>query len=207
MRHRPAVFVLLLGGLLLCLDAPASARPRSLYRWELGGHAVGMGLKAQGTPEPQGYGGVGLQARYRLRRRWGIELAGSVAHGELADGTRRDLVPLTGAVTFHLLPDSAFQLYGLAGAGLMSAYWSDQDGETIGASTSPMAQAGVGAMLDLGRLRLFGDLRGVAIFRQPPPVEEECGGGCGYRDDRHGPGSRPEPIGGTAVHLGAAIVW
>ena len=205
MHTRPHVIALSLalvaGGLLT--TGPAEAKTRGLYHWELGGHVVGMGLGAKHEVEPEGYGGVGVQARYRLRRRWGLELSGSVLHGELADGTKRDLALISGALTYHLFPDSRFQVYGLAGLGVVPARWYRPDGETIGASTAPLAQAGGGAMLDLSPLRLFADLRGVAIFRQHPK-----GHGRGPQCEGRGKdGCGGDVIGGTALHVGAALVW
>ena len=140
-------------------------RPRGLYHWEFGGQVVGLALGGGNAEEAvQGYGGIGVQARYRMRRHWGLELAASVLHGELEDGAQRDVVPLTGSLLYYLFPESRLQPYGLAGVGLAPARWSTADDETIGASTSPMVQLGAGALLDLHPLRIYADVRGVSIL-------------------------------------------
>jgi hypothetical protein len=207
-------------------------RPKSLYKWDLGAWVGGLGLgpvtnekgrggghgHGPGTNEEDvvGFGGMGLQARYRMRRRWGLELSVGALHSEGEGGTSRDMVPVTASLMYYLTPTSLFQIYGLAGLGVAPTRWSDSKNDTtIGASTAGLAQAGIGAALDLHPLRLHADIRGVIMN---PSMGDEHGGpgdgavpcnSCGpdttppdaAREDRNA------PLAGTAIHMGASIVF
>ena len=201
-------------------------RPHSLYKWDLGVWMGGMGLHQAGKGrghdrhhgedgEVVGFGGMGLQARYRMRRNWGLELSAGALHSEAEEGTERDMFPVTASLLYYLTPTSLFQIYGLAGLGVAPTRWYDPDTDaTIGASTAGLAQAGVGVALDLHPLRLNFDIRGVGM---KPSLGDEDGppnGAVPCDGCRDGmvvvDAAREDPnagFAGTSVHMGASIVF
>lgn len=204
------------------------ARPKSLYRWDLGGWVGGLGLggpevgdgpHAGGGPghgEPTGFGGMGLQARYRMRRNWGLELSAGALHSEGRGGTARDMFPVQAALLYYLKPTGILQAYGLAGAGIAPARWYDRETDvTLGASTAGLGELGGGLAVDLHPIRLNADLRWVGMVPslgagggEPPDGTLPCPG-CG---DAGVPvdGLRDAPtaaLGGVGVRLAASLVF
>ena len=96
-------------------------------RWGVGTWLGGLGL--QGPHEgsaagPLAFGGVGLQARYRVRRAWGLELSAGALHASTPGGvTGRDMFPVSGSLMAYLKPEGFLQIYGLAGLGLAPTGW------------------------------------------------------------------------------------
>lgn len=202
-------------------------RPHSLYRWDLGAWVGGMGLHpagegghgkrgkgGHGDEDVLGFGGMGLQGRYRMRRNWGLELSVGALNSQGEEGTERDMFPVTASLMYYLTPTSLFQIYGLAGLGVAPTRWYDSDtDETIGASTAGIAQAGVGVTLDLHPVRLNADLRGLAMKPSlgdedgPPRGSLPCADCSGAQLADAARLDPDDPLAGTSVHLGASIVF
>ena len=226
----PALFLATLATVLVASAPHAWAspeatvkRPRNLYHWELGAWVGGLGLggaepeggRGSTAQDPHGFGGVGLQARYRLRRRWGLELSWGILHSEGSGGTARDMTPGTASLLYYPNPSGLLQLYGLAGLGVGPTRWFDKESDaTIGSSLAGLAQVGCGATLDLHPLHLHADIRGVLLEPSlgadgdhPADGARPCTG-CGegepadaLRSDRH------RPLAGTSVVFGATLVF
>jgi hypothetical protein len=62
-------------------------------------------------------GGGGLQARYRLNRRWELEVSVVGTHGERGSDYLRDSSSLTLGALFHMRPGRRWDWYLLAGVG------------------------------------------------------------------------------------------
>ncbi len=86
----------------------------------------GVGLRATGervdpkddAPNGIGMGGGGLYVRWRISRRFGLELGLDGVSGKLADGAyERKTSSAQLAATFHLTPGSRWDLYLLLGVG------------------------------------------------------------------------------------------
>lgn len=98
--------------------APAQeAEPWQQQRWGLGLRVGSLGL-AEGDYE-ETYGTAGLAARYRMSRRWELELALEGGQQQLEDGSAgdRELSAGTLSVLLHLTPQSRWDWYLLAGLG------------------------------------------------------------------------------------------
>lgn len=196
-------------------------RPHSLYKWDLGAWVGGMGIHPAGQKPKDGqhedlvgFDGMGIQARYRMRRNWGLELSLGALNSEGEQGTERDMFPFTASLMYYLTPTSLFQFYGLAGLGIAPTRWYDSETDaTIGASTAGIAQAGVGVALDLHPLRLNADIRGLGMKpslgdEDGPPTGSRVCTDCGVGEPADMARNDPnEAFAGTSVHLGASFVF
>ncbi len=146
--------------LLLGLASPAAAQAPRL---ELGGRLRGGSLVGSERPE-QPFGGLGVEARYRISRRLGMEVSTDLLSGEVEAGGQRDLVHFDTAMMVYFFPGGIFELYGLGGMGSMLTHWHDPElGRDYGSAAALTVQLGFGAQLLLGNLRLSADLRAVAL--------------------------------------------
>jgi hypothetical protein len=221
---RPSLPALLALAVAVTTLAPALASAHHMPRirtWDLGARMTGMALHkgAKAAPEDtQAYGGLGLMARYRINRRWGVELAADLLHADLEGGSARDLIPATASLTYHLFPHSRIQPYGVAGLGIITGRWyNSEDDETIGASTGPMGQIGAGLLIDLHPIRLYFDIRRAFIRPHDDRTDElataarSVGEGC--TDCSEGPPGaltgfgEDEAITGTVVNAGLGVTW
>ncbi len=106
-------------------------------RWGIGAHLGGLGVISARDEDAENeteMGLVGVQLRYRLHRRWELELDVSAMGGELAGpGDRRRT---TGAVIlggmFHINPDSRWLCSVLLGVGAArDLVWYEKDGDHV----------------------------------------------------------------------------
>ena len=165
--------------------------PPRMLRWGLGVHFGGMGV----SPEQDGevdeankvdMGLVGAQLRFRLHRRWELELDFSYMEGALpgAGETRRS----TGAVIlggmFHINPDSRWLWSVLLGVGgTRDQVWYEKQGERVTQAdfSGGLARIGVGLERRFARWGVAAQLFGVGLERN----DEELDGPAYV--DRDGP--------------------
>ncbi len=200
-------------------------RPDALYRWDVGAWLGGVGLErvqgrgdaSAGDVSPAGFGGVGLQARYRMRRAWGLELSAGALHSSTPQGvTGRDMFPVSASLMAYLKPEGFLQIYGLAGLGLAPTRWYVTESDvTLGASTAGVAQAGGGITLAMDPLRLHADLRAMVVrpsmheAEGRPPVGALPCPTCGAQV-RPAEAMRVDPkaaLVGSALTVGASYVF
>lgn len=137
-------------------------------------HRFGLGLRLGGAsvatadPEqPEDYSTLGLTARYRVSRRWEIELA--VDHGQLdnGDGTMGPAEFSAGTISalLHLRPQARWDWYLLGGLGTSERRpYADSDW----AEERSHLALGIGLERRFEHLVIGAELRGLA----QPPAEE-----------------------------------
>lgn len=122
----PRLAVSVVFSLALCAAAaPAEADPwNGAQKWGIGFHLTGMGLgpaeqaDVDDEAQPIDLGGAGLQVRYRLNRRWELEIELDHVSGQLEDsGLARDYKSMTFAGMFHINPNSQWIWSAIAGLG------------------------------------------------------------------------------------------
>jgi hypothetical protein len=156
------------------------AEPRFL-RWGVGVHLGGMGV----SPEQDGevdeaskvdLGLVGAQLRFRLHRRWELELDLTYMEGDLpgAGATRRS----TGAVIlggmFHINPDHRWLWSVLLGVGgTRDRVWYEKQGERVTQAefAGGLARIGIGLERRFDRLGVAAQLFGVGLERNDDELD------------------------------------
>ncbi|MGM0577001.1 MAG: outer membrane beta-barrel protein [Myxococcota bacterium] len=109
-------------------------------------------------------GGLGVQFRTRLSEHLGIEVAADFLRGSGPEFAQRT-IPITGSLTWHLLPDKRIQPYALAGAGVQFTRLDYRDGLFTYNATEVVGQLGGGVEVFLTpQFSLQGDLRAQTIF-------------------------------------------
>ena len=178
------------------------------------GPSVAIGLRASmlGISSQQVFGqdvnmwGAGLMVRFRSQGRFGFELGLDAMRAEIGKGAfTRTSYPFTVSPMFYLFqnrPDTHFNIYAVAGFGLMAddiglyqgtpQQLSQQFWELIG-------QAGGGVELRFKRLALFGDIRAVGMM-----LDDSSPAGLYYQNVDGGP--IPASSSGYKVNLGA-LLW
>jgi hypothetical protein len=175
----------------------AHQAPPPFPRWGIGAHMGGLGVvSARDADDDDGteMGLAGVQLRYRLHRRWELELDLSAMGGELPGpgDTRRT----TGAVIlggmFHLNPDSRWLcsvLLGVGGARDRIWYEKNGDAETIADFVEGIGRIGFGVERRFHRWGIGAQLYAIAMARDEEeldgpdyigrdgPVPEESSGG------------------------------
>ncbi|HTE53702.1 MAG TPA: hypothetical protein VK698_22765 [Kofleriaceae bacterium] len=158
------------------------AAPPRVRRWGIGLHLGGMGVESdadQGDAEAQktDLGLVGVQLRFRLHRRWELELDLSHMEGEL-DGpgglTRSSGAVILGGM-FHINPDDRWLwsvLMGIGGA--RDRVWYEKEGDRVTQAefAEGLFRLGVGLERRFDRWGLAAQLYGVGLERD----EEELDG-------------------------------
>lgn len=154
----------------------------SFPRWGIGVHLGGLGLTSERErdaedPTRTELGVVGLQLRFRLHRRWELELDVSAMGGELAGpgDTRRSTGALLLGGMFHINPDSRWLWSVLLGIGVArDEVWYEKDDERITQAefAEGVARLGIGLERRFGRWGLAAQLYGVGMTRN----EEELDG-------------------------------
>lgn len=178
------------------------------------GPSVAIGLRASmlGVSSQQVFGedvnlwGAGLMVRFRSQGRFGFELGLDAMRAEIGNGAfTRTSYPFTVSPMFYLFqnrPDTHFNIYAVAGFGLMADdiglyqgspnQLSQQFWELIG-------QAGGGVELRFKRLALFGDVRAVGMV-----LDDSSPAGLYYQNVDSGP--IPASSSGYKVNVGA-LLW
>ena len=161
-------------GACACEVPPAPAAPvvvaeDPLPRWGVGLRASSMALAPESTPDAETqYGGGGFQVRYRVRPRWGVELAMDHFREQLENGEEgtRQLSSVTLSASYHFRPYARWDWYVLAGFGGTADGDPDISDEQREASKMGHAVLGVGVERRFRHLALGAELR--AIGMSPP---------------------------------------
>jgi hypothetical protein len=163
-------------------EVAASAAPER--NWGIGIHLGGLGLEprnadgdelTEGTSDKIEMGAAGVQLRYRLHRRWELELAATHMAGELGDtGAERHSGSLVLGVMFHINPDSSWRWSGLFGIGGVHDEISvEKDGERV--TTAEFAEGlvrlGIGLERRFDRWGIAAQLYGVGFQRNDEELD------------------------------------
>jgi hypothetical protein len=150
---------------------PAAQEPPEPWeqqRFGLGLRLGSLGL-SQGEGSEQTYGTAGIAARYRLTRRWELELALDHGTEQREDGSAglQELNSSTLSALFHLRPQARWDLYLLAGVGSSERRFSDRErwDEAV-----PHVALGLGLERRFEHLVLGVELRALV---QPPVIRED----------------------------------
>jgi hypothetical protein len=110
-----------------------------LRRWGIGVHLGGLGITSEredgaGEARTTDLGLAGVQLRFRLHRRWELELGLTHMQGELPGPG--ETVRSSGAITlggmFHINPDSRWLWSALVGiGGVRDHVWTEKDGDRV----------------------------------------------------------------------------
>jgi hypothetical protein len=171
--------------------------PPAFARWGIGAHMGGLGVvSARDADGDDGteMGLAGVQLRYRLHRRWELELDLSAMGGELPGPG--DTHRATGAVIlggmFHLNPDSRWLCSVLLGVGgARDRIWYEKNGEheTLADFVEGIGRIGFGVERRFDRWGIGAQLYAIAMARDEEeldgpdyigrdgPVPEESSGG------------------------------
>jgi hypothetical protein len=158
--------------------SPCCAPGRRVHRWDgvrrfsLGVHASFLTLNQQVGSSAVTLGGAGFQLRMRSSGRFGFEMAQDFLHASYWDGAfTRDSFPFSMSLMFYIFPNKDahhFNLYGLAGVGIMSDVMSlrDENGVQVQQNfTEYTAHAGAGAELRFRWFAIEADARYVGMWR------------------------------------------
>lgn len=156
--------------------------------------------------------GGGLMLRFRTQGHFGIETAFDVAQASIDSGAgstfQRTAYPVTVAAMLYLFrnrPDNHFNIYGVAGFGLMANGFSLKtsfDGrprEVNQQFLEFLGQAGGGVELRFNRLALTADIRAIGLAR-----DDNGPAGSYYQNVEGGP--VPSTSAGYKFHAGA-LLW
>jgi hypothetical protein len=153
----------------------------AFWRWSIGVHLGGLGVvsaRDQDAEKETEMGLVGVQLRYRLHRRWELELDVSAMGGELpgpGDTRRASGAVILGGM-FHINPDSPWLCSVLFGVGAVrDVIWyekADGDFETQAEFVEGLGRIGFGVERRFDRLGVAAQLYGIGMARD----EEELDG-------------------------------
>jgi hypothetical protein len=176
--------------------AVAQQAAPAFWRWSIGVHLGGLGVVSARHPDEDEteMGLVGVQLRYRLHRRWELELDVSAMGGELSGpgDTRRASGAVILGGMFHINPDSQWLCSVLVGVGaLRDVIWYEKDGdhEIQAEFVEGLGRIGFGVERRFDRLGIAAQLYGIGMVRDEEeldgpdyigrdgPVPEESSGG------------------------------
>jgi len=202
------------------VQQPIQAEPqdrgsRDLIAVGIQGSAVGVSGQKVGlsTAENPAMGGLGVHVKGRFDRSWGLELSADFLSGS-ADGAdlTQSTIPVMGALTWHILPDSRFQPYLLAGAGVHFTRLSYNGGDYAIDITEFAAQLGGGVEFFLTEnIAIFADLRFNTVVKnldENQSVHTDClrqtGNLTGFCDNIHDANAKDKVNLGAQFKVGAS---
>lgn len=169
---------------------PADAQPevaasaRAERNWGIGVHLGGLGLEprnadgdelTEGTSDKIELGAAGIQLRYKLHRRWELELAATHMAGELGDtGAERSSGSLILGVMFHINPDADWQWSGLLGIGGAHDEISvEKNGERVTTAefSEGLVRLGIGLERRFDRWGIAAQLYGIGLRRNDDELD------------------------------------
>lgn len=163
-------------------EVAAAAAPER--NWAIGLHLGGLGLEprnadgdelVEGDSDSIGLGAVGLQLRYRLHRRWELELAATHMEGELGDtGAMRHSGSLVLGVMFHINPGSSWLWSGLFGiGGAHDEITVEKNGEEVTTAefSEGLVRLGIGLERRFDRFGVAAQLYGVGLRRNDDELD------------------------------------
>jgi hypothetical protein len=132
-----------------------------------------------GTFENPVMGGLGIQMRSMVSKHWGLELSVDWLQSEDEDaGFSQRTFPIMLSAMFYLFPESAINIYGLAGAGVHFTNLSYADGLFEHDILEVAGQLGVGVQVKLGdHFALHADLRFLTVYKNlgsATEIANEC---------------------------------
>lgn len=202
---------------------PARAVPRKKAREHR--TLSGIGLRLSGatvegekvglsTAENPAMGGIGVQFRTRFgeRQSLGLELAADVISGS-GDNFDQRTIPVMASLTYHLLPNSRIQPYGIAGVGVHFTRLEYLDGQYNIDLTELAGQLGAGVEIFLTKnISINADIRAQTIFKNLDTQEKirtdclhQVGSLTGFCDNIHS--ADPEDKVNLGVQLQAGATW
>lgn len=150
-------------------------------RWGIGLHLGGMGVKSEADlddddAQKTDLGVIGVQLRFRLHRRWELELDLSHMEGELEGpgGLTRSSGAVVLGGMFHINPDSRWLWSILAGVGgTRDRVWFEKDGdrETQAELAGGLFRIGVGVERRFDSLGIAAQLYGVGLERNDEELD------------------------------------
>jgi hypothetical protein len=157
------------------------ARPEP-PRWGIGLHLGGMGVESEAelddgdAAQKTDLGVLGVQLRFRLHRRWELELDLSHMEGELEGpgGLTRSSGAVVLGGMFHINPDSRWLWSVLAGVGgTRDRVWFEKDGdrETQAEFAGGLFRIGVGVERRFDSLGIAAQLYGVGLERNDEELD------------------------------------
>jgi hypothetical protein len=168
--------------------------PDLVHRLGVGLHGMGLAIANREDPDadPTQLGGGGLQVRYRLTRRWELELGiGALQQHDEETGEPIGSVFHTATLgaLFHMRPGHHWDWYLVGALGAMHEGEHDDDHDTRDAR--PMAQLGIGVQYRWTHLAIGADFRAVGIgplekdAAEPgaPTTQGKIGGGSTSDDE------------------------
>lgn len=169
---------------------PAAAQPEvaasapAERNWGIGVHLGGLGLEprnadgdelTEGSSDKIELGAAGIQLRYKLHRRWELELAATHMAGELGDtGAERHSGSLVLGVMFHINPDADWQWSGLFGIGGAHDEISvEKNGERVTTAefSEGLVRLGVGLERRFDRWGIAAQLYGIGFQRDDDKLD------------------------------------
>ena len=181
----------------------SSAAPAPTPRWTVGLRLTGLSLGRADAEAPElEAGGAGAYARYRLARRWELELAldqgaeQDPAGGMLEGG--RQLGAATAAGLFRIAPERAWTGYLLAGVGV--THVADATGAPL-LEASHVALGG-GVERRFGRFVLTADLRTMVVTEEAAAADTTMA--RAGEPAAPAPAAEPEPLIGATFSLAGA---
>jgi opacity protein-like surface antigen len=183
----------------------------------VGIHGTAVGVEGQkvglSTAENPAMGGIGVSVKGRFDESWGLELSadflsGSASNADLTQST----IPVMAALTWHILPNSRFQPYLLAGAGVHFTRLNYLGGDYAIDITEFAGQFGGGLEVFLTEnIAINADIRFNTIFRnldQRESVHTDClrqtGQMNGFCDNIHYTGAEDKVNLGAQFKVGAS---
>jgi hypothetical protein len=178
------------------------------------GPVFGMGVRfsAAGVSSQQVFGqdvtmyGGGLFMRFRSQGRFGFEMAMDIMRANINDGAFvRTSYPFSVAPMLYLFqnrPDTHFNIYALAGFGLMAddiTLYKNSSQERNQQFWEVLGQAGGGVELRFNKLGLFADVRAIGML-----LDDSSPAGAFYQNVDGGP--IPSSSAGYKINLGA-LLW
>jgi hypothetical protein len=156
--------------------------PPSFPRWGIGLHLGGMGVTSErdrddgSDADETDLGLVGLQLRFRLHRRWELELDVSAMGGDLAGpgDTRRTTGAIILGGMFHINPDSRWMWSVLLGVGgARDRIWYEKNGDEVTQAefAEGLARLGVGFERRFDHWGLAAQLYGVGLSRDKEQLD------------------------------------
>jgi len=184
----------------------------------------GVGLRAGGNLNLDGdemftLGGAGLTLNARFTRHWGLELSADFQGGEFVnqDGAQFSqlTVPVMAGLTYHFMPNSRFQPFIVAGAGVHFTSLDYLDGRYKYDLVQAVGQVGAGAEFFITRwLSLKADVRFNMVFNdidQQARIRNDClssqGGMVGFCDGINSADPNDKVDAGLTFNLGANIYF
>lgn len=164
---------------------PAATAPAKMQKWGVGLRVTSQSMTSAANPDDTiEMGGGGIQARYRLNRRWEFEISVAGTRGERGADYVRESGSFTLTALFHMRPHQRWDWYLLAGFGGIHdtvTYAKAQSGSEE-EFESGNVQVGAGIERRFRRFGIAAELRLISATRNDEKLD-----GVNYTPDVDGP--------------------